>query len=130
MNDILKNSYIAATVGVLIFWLSYNHLTKSLVMQEPAKEDTVAKTVIKTPRPKVEPVQPDPPPALKPVPSGVEFPKTYYTKVRIVEQNATGVHAIPQNQRVRVVATVDSMMTVTDGRATVTTSQENIRVSP
>ncbi len=124
MNNIIIKSFLFISIPMIAFFYVYTYLASPLLNQEP---DIVL--VIKEPpeeeyHEKLVKVLPGP---TKPVeiPDVVEYPKTYYTRIRITETTCRGISAIPKGVRLEtVMQRSDGLYDVTYGNVTITTTME------
>lgn len=128
MSDFLKNGFICAVFAVLVFWASYDHLSGFLEIKE-SPLPIVRVEVVEHPAPHTK-AESDIVPKSELKLQGVEFPKSYYAKRRLVETSANGIKAIREGERVTLIASDGVNMTVSLGSITITTHKDNIRISP
>jgi len=128
-NKFLRDSFLVALCAVGVFWGAYLHLSRDIdIRMEKVAEEKVERLSTQLAVTRVEPVIIE-----KPIPKlteGIQFPKSYYTKVRLVEKTNDGVKSIPLGTRVLLVSYNDGIMTVTDGKSVIATHEDNVRVSP
>lgn len=124
MNDYITKGMVVAVVAVGILFVSYGYLSSQKIMTDdpPVVESTPTPYVQSTP--KHDPAPPTVVTGSRIIP--MEFPKTFYTTERIVETSDGGIKVIPSGTRISIINREGRLVTITDGKTIITTSETKI----
>jgi hypothetical protein len=127
MENFLQKCVMAVAFVMAVFCFSYWYMEKesarmSITKDEPTPAPVIKYEIVGPPlikEVKVKTPPPVPPPAqVKPV--------VWWTLARVTEFTDVGVKAIPIGSRVTVIKNEGGMVTIFDGKNTITTKEENI----